>query len=126
MAGSENPARDENDSMADLQHLPLSERLRKAEYYARELSEHLRQSYLPKLGDLRAASKVFDENEVSDQQMLDRIQNVLQADDFASDVYRKLNVHLEIVRDEMQHIVSGEDPDASDGARISGNLQRRG
>jgi hypothetical protein len=118
MAGSENPARDENDSMADLQHLPLSERLRKAEYYARELSEHLRQSYLPKLGDLRAASKVFDENEVSDQQMLDRIQNVLQADDFASDVYRKLNVHLEIVRDEMQHIVSGEDPDASDGAHF--------
>ena len=56
----------------------------------------------------------------------DRIQNVLQADDFASDVYRKLNVHLEIVRDEMQHIVSGEDPDASDGARISGNLRRRG
>lgn len=98
--------------MADLQHMPLSERLRKAEYYARELSEHLRQTYLPRLGDLRSASKVFDANEVSDQQMLDRIQNVLQADDFAGDVYRKLNEHLEIVRDEMQYVVSGADSDS--------------
>ena len=114
MSESETHARDENQLMADLQHMPLSERLSKVEYYARELSEHLRQSYLPKLGDLRSASKIFDENEVSDQQMLDRIQNVLQADEFAGDVYRKLNAHLEIVRDEMEHVVSGEDTNAGD------------
>ena len=95
--------------MTDLQHMPLSERLRKAEYYARALSEHLRQSYLPKLGALRSASKVFDENEVSDQQMLDRIQNVLQADKFAGEVYNKLNAHLTIIRDEMQQVVLGGD-----------------
>lgn len=96
--------------MADT-HMPLSERLKKAEYYARELSEHLRQSYLPKLADLRTSSKVFDETVVSDQQMLDRIQNVLQADEFASDVYDKLNMHLEIIRDEMQQVVLGADTD---------------
>ena len=89
--------------------MPLSERLRKAEYYARELSEHLRQSYLPRLRDLRSASKVFDEVEVSDQQMLDRMRNVLQADEFASEVYATLNTHLEIIRDEMQQFVHGED-----------------
>ncbi|MCH2212926.1 MAG: hypothetical protein MK110_16610 [Fuerstiella sp.] len=88
-------------------HIPLSERLKKAEYYARELSEHLRQSYLPRLGDLRSASKVFDEIEVSDQQMLDRMQNVLQADEFAGEVYAKLNTHLKIIRDEMQQFVDG-------------------
>jgi len=98
--------------MTDLKHIPLSERLKKAEYYARELSEHLRQSCLPKLGDLRTASKVFDETLVSDQQMLDRIQNVLQADEFAVDVYRKLNGHLEIIRDEMQQIMLRGETDA--------------
>jgi len=98
--------------MKDLKHIPLSERLKKAEYYARELSEHLRQSYLPKLGDLRTSSKVFDETVVSDQQMLDRIQGVLQADEFAVDVYRKLNRHLEIIRDEIQQHVLGGEADA--------------
>ena len=98
--------------MANLKHIPLSERLKKAEYYARELSEHLRQSYLPRLGDLRTSSKVFDETVVSDQQMLDRIQGVLQADEFAADVYRKLNGHLEIIRDEMQQNVLSGDTDA--------------
>ena len=98
--------------MKDLKHIPLSERLKKAEYYARELSEHLRQSYLPKLGDLRSSSKVFDETVVSDQQMLDRIQGVLQADEFAVDVYRKLNRHLEIIRDEIQQHVLGGEADA--------------
>ena len=96
----------------DQTHMPLSDRIRKAEYYARELSEHLRQSYLPRLGDLRTASKVYDEDIVSDQQMLDRIQSVLQADEFAEDVYRKLNTHLEIIRDEMQQVVLGSDTNA--------------
>jgi len=102
----------ENNAMTKLEHMPLSERLKKAEHYARDLSEHLRQTYLPNLGQLRMASKVFDENEVSDQQMYDRIQNVLQADEFAGDVYRKLNAHLEIIRDEMREIVSGGDTNA--------------
>lgn len=97
--------------MAEMEHMPLSERMKKAEYFARELSEHLRQSYLPRLGDLRSSSKVFDKNEVSDQQMLDRIQNVLQADEFAGDVYQKLNMHLEIIRAEIQEVVLGPDTD---------------
>lgn len=99
--------REENIRMKNVQHMPLSEHLRKAEYYARELSEHLRQSYLPKLGELRTASKVFDKVEVSDQQMLDRIQNVLQADDFTGDVYEKLNAHLEVIRDQVHKVVTG-------------------
>ncbi len=97
--------------MADMEQMPLSDRMKKAEYYARELSEHLRQSYLPKLGDLRSASKVFNVDDVSDQQMLDRIQNVLQADEFACQVYDKLNHHLEIIRQEIQQVVLGPDTD---------------
>ena len=95
--------------MSELRDMPLSERFRRAEYYARELSEHLRQSYLPRLRDLRSASKIFDEDKVTDQQMFDRIRNVLEADRFTDDVYRKLKAHLEIIRDEMQEIVSGGD-----------------
>ena len=43
---------------------PLVERLHKAEHIARELSEHLRQAFLPKLHDLRSASKVFDPDDL--------------------------------------------------------------
>ena len=97
--------------MADVEHMPLSERIKKAEYYARELSEHLRQSYLARLGDLRTSSKVFDADLVSDQQMLDRIQSVLKADAFATEVYEKLKLHLEVIRQEMQEVVLGPDTD---------------
>ena len=44
----------------DPENFPLVERFHKAEYLARELSEHLRQAFLPKLSSLRHASKVFD------------------------------------------------------------------
>ena len=59
--------------------IPLIERVHKAESLARALGEHLRQAMLPKLHDLRTASKVFDANEVTDQEMLDRMTAVLAA-----------------------------------------------
>ena len=97
--------------MTELNHVPLAERLKKAEYLARELSEHLTQAYLPRLAELRGSSKIFDEELVSDQQMLDQIQAVLQSDEFATDVYQKLTVYLESIREEMQHLTLGGDTD---------------
>lgn len=93
---------------------PLGERFRKAEYLARELSEHLRQAYLPKLAALRVASKVYDPEEVSDQEMLDHMLAVLQADDFTSEVYEQLDAFLQSIRDEMSSLLyGGKAPDPS-------------
>ncbi|MEZ6063827.1 MAG: hypothetical protein R3C19_26055 [Planctomycetaceae bacterium] len=88
---------------------PLVERFKKAEYLARALSEHMRQAYLPKLLELRAASKEFDAEVVSDQQMLDRMLAVLEAEDFAGDVYAKLRAYLVSIQTEMSPLLFVED-----------------
>lgn len=89
----------------DPENFPLVERFHKAEYLARELSEHLRQAFLPKLSDLRHASKVFDPVQVSDQEMLDKMIAVLNAEDFASDVFDKLISYLRSIEKETKVIM---------------------
>lgn len=81
----------------DADNLPLVERFHTAEYLARELSEHLRQAFLPKLSDLRSASKVYDPEQVTDQAMFDKMSSVLQAEEFATDVFGKLSRYLESI-----------------------------
>jgi hypothetical protein len=88
---------------------PLVERFHKAEYLARELSEHLRQAFLPKLSELRHASKVSDVTEVTDQAMLDRINAVLGAEDFASDIFEKLMMYLRSIESETKEIMGVTD-----------------
>ena len=87
--------------------LPLMERLKKAEYLARELSEHLVQAYLPKLMKLRAATKEFDAKQVSDQQILDCTLAVLQAEDFTANLYRELRTYLDSIKGDTQEILFG-------------------
>ena len=89
----------------DPENFPLVERFHKAEYLARELSEHLRQAFLPKLSTLRHASKVFDGAQVSDQEMLDKMTAVLNAEDFASGVFDKLIVYLRSIEKETKAII---------------------
>ncbi|MEZ6123241.1 MAG: hypothetical protein R3C49_08720 [Planctomycetaceae bacterium] len=93
-----------------LTDLPLVDRLRKANYMARELSEHLRQAYLPRLSDLRSAAKNHDPNAVSDQQILDRTLAVLEAEDFADELHARLRECLESIRSEMQVMLFGNQP----------------
>lgn len=90
-------------------NMPLVERFHKAEYLTRELSEHLRQAFLPKLSELRHASKVMDVNEVSDQEMLDRMRALLAAEDFANDVFGKLMKYLRSIEQETKHIMRLDD-----------------
>ncbi len=85
--------------------IPLVERFHRAEYLARELSEHLRQAFLPKLHDLRSASKVFDPAEVTDQEMLDRMTAVLAAEDFATGIFDNLLKHLRSIERETKQIL---------------------
>lgn len=91
------------------ENFPLVERFHKAEYLARELSEHMRQAFLPKLSELRHASKVFDPAEVSDQEMLDKMTAVLKAEDFATDVFDKLIAYLRSIERETKGIMGVAD-----------------
>lgn len=95
-----------NDSPEDF---PLVERFHKAEHLARELSEHLRQAFLPKLTDLRQASKVTDAEEVTDQTMLVKMTAVLNAEDFASGIFDRLLKYLRSIERETKQIMGVTD-----------------
>ena len=97
----------------DPNNVPLGERFKKAQYLARELSEHLRQAYLPKLSDLRTASKEFDPDEVSDQQMMDRMQAVIEAEEFAQNIHQQLDGYLKAIAEEMQGTLFGLEQNSS-------------
>lgn len=101
----------ENENVGEL---PLMERLKKAHYLARELSEHLTQAYLPRLGDLRIATKEFDVKAVSDQQVFDATVAVLDAEEFTDGLCKKLHLYLDSICDEMKGLVFQEgSPDSS-------------
>ncbi|MEQ9406499.1 MAG: hypothetical protein RIK87_02190 [Fuerstiella sp.] len=85
--------------------LPLTERLKKAQYLSRELSEHLRQAYLPKLADLRLVTKEFDPAAVTDQRVFDCTVAVLEAEEFTDSLYEKLHQYLESIRREMKDLL---------------------
>lgn len=88
------------------QNLPLVERFHRAEYLARELSEHLQQTLLPRLSELRHASKVSDPAQVSDQEMQDRITALLNAEAFAADVHQKLLKFLQSIEQDTRRILN--------------------
>ena len=90
---------------SSLSHLTLQERLKQADYLTRELSEHLRQAYLPKLAALRSLAKVYDPHEVSDNQILEHSLAVLEAEKFTDDLYLKLRTYLDSISEEMSPIL---------------------
>ena len=80
--------------------VPLAERFQAAQFLIRELTEHLQQAFLPKLSELRSASKVDDAKEVSDQEIFDKLQGTLSADEFSAKIFGRLFRYLEsIARD---------------------------
>jgi len=93
-----------NDENPD--NLPLVERVSKAEYYARELCEHLQQAYLPKLAQLRSSSKRLEVEEVSDQTMFDQMSAVVNAEQFASNLFMRLINYLESIQNDAHDVLS--------------------
>ena len=91
-----------------LEDMTLQERLKKADYLTRELSEHLRQGYLPKLAALRSAAKVYDPKEVSGNQILDLTLAVLEAEEFTDNLHRKLGTYLSSITEEMRSMLYTE------------------
>jgi hypothetical protein len=88
------------------ENMALVERFHRAEHLLRELSEHLRQSLLPRLSELRQASKVFEANEVSDQELLDRMQAVLQSEQFARGLQDRLLGFLRSIERDADRILN--------------------
>jgi hypothetical protein len=88
------------------ENLALVDRFHRAEHLIRELSEHLRQSFLPKLSELRHAGKVFEASEVSDQELFDRMQALLQAEEFARGLHDRLQQFLQSIERESDRILN--------------------
>jgi len=88
------------------ENMALVERFHRAEHLIRELSEHLRQSLLPRLSELRQASKVFEATEVSDQELLDRMQAVLQSEQFARGLQDRLLGFLRSIERDADRILN--------------------
>lgn len=86
--------------------VPLVERCRRADSMARELSEHLLQSLVPSLSRLRRSSKVYDETEVSDQEMFDHMQQVLESADFADKLQETLMQYLKSIDGESRAVLN--------------------
>ncbi len=91
-----------------LTNMPLVDRLKLANYLTRELSEHLKQAYLPTAAALRTASRHMDPDDVSDQEILDCTFAMLEAEDFTADLYKKLTDCLQSIREDMQGILHVE------------------
>lgn len=89
----------------DLKRMTLVERLKKADYVSRELSEHLRQASLPKQTGLIRACREYDVTVVSDQQVLDRIQAVFEADEFAEQLFDQLRALLDSIREDVEPLL---------------------
>lgn len=87
--------------LSRLEDMTLQERLQKADYLNRELSEHLQQAYLPKLAALRSVAKIYDPAEVSDNQILEHTLAVIEAEDFTEKLYVKLRECLDSISKEM-------------------------
>ncbi len=98
---------------AEVENQSLAERLSRADYLSRELSEHLRQAYIPKLTALVRASREYDPRNVSDQQILDRTLAVLEADEFADDLYVRLRKHLVSIRAETSSMLFAQESSSS-------------
>ena len=88
-----------------MENMPLVDRLKMANYLTRELSEHLRQAYLPSSAALRTASRHMDPGDISDQEVLDCTLSMLEAEEFTADLYQKLTDCLQSIRSDMRDIL---------------------
>ncbi len=96
---------------ANPEAVPLNERFQAAQFLMRELSEHLQQAFLPKLTDLRSASKTADVEEVTDQAMYDKMLAAMQADEFAGKLFETLIRYLVSIEKETGVMLGVRDPD---------------
>ncbi len=85
--------------------LPLAERFHVAQFLRRELSEHLRQAFLPKFSEMRHVSKILDVKDVTDQEMYDKMLAAIQADEFAAQLFGKLFRYLDSIERETRKLL---------------------
>ncbi|MCA9037561.1 MAG: hypothetical protein KDA91_20645 [Planctomycetaceae bacterium] len=85
--------------------LPLAERFLVSQMLARELSEHVRQTFLPRLSALRHAAKESDVEVVTDQEMHDRMKSAMEADDYSSRLFAGLFAYLDSIESETRSML---------------------
>lgn len=93
------------DIAKDPESLPLAERFLASQMLTRELDEHLRQTFLPRLSALRHASKEPDVAAVTDQAMLDCMKNAMQADEYTSTLFDQLLRYMQSIEGETRSML---------------------
>jgi hypothetical protein len=94
-----------------LEDQSLRERLGHAEQLLRELSEHLAQSFLPKLkraNELLDASSGEDGSEVADSTIRSAMAAVVQSDHFTQTLINSLDPYLRSIEHEVRRIRDGD------------------
>lgn len=89
--------------------LPLAERFLICQMLVRELNEHMRQTFLPRLSALRHASKEPDVDVVTDQEMLDRMTTAVQADEYTQRLFDYLMRCLQSIEIETRSMLGTVD-----------------
>ncbi len=84
---------------------PLAERFLVSQMLVRELNEHMRQTFLPRLSALRHASKEPDVDVVTDQEMLDRMKTAIEADEYTERLFDYLMRCLQSIEDETRSML---------------------
>ena len=94
-----------------LEDQSLRERLGHAEQLLRELSEHLAQSFLPKLkraNELLATKSAEDEAEVADSTIRSAMAALVQSDQFTQKLIDSLDPYLRSIEREVRRIRDGD------------------
>ncbi|HTI50812.1 MAG TPA: hypothetical protein VL475_07670 [Planctomycetaceae bacterium] len=96
-----------------IEQLTLRELFGGSERLVRELTEHLEQSFLPRLraaDDLvRSYNKPAERNEIPDTTVRSRIAALLGSDDFSQRLFTRLERHLTAIDDGAKRAVSQRD-----------------
>lgn len=84
-----------------IEQLTLRELFTNAEWVVRELTEHLEQSFHPKLQALqemvKSYAKAEERDQTPDSTVRTQVAAVLSSDDFSAALFEKLEKHLEAI-----------------------------
>ena len=86
-----------------IEQLTLREKFSDVEYLVRELTEHLEQSFLPRIRSVeeivRPDSRAADRGDVPDSTVRSRMTALLGSDDFAQTLFSRLECYLKAIQE---------------------------
>jgi hypothetical protein len=96
-----------------IEQLTLRDLFGNSEWLIRELSEHLEQSFLPRIRAVdqlvQSHSRPAERNEIPDSTVRSRVAAMLASDDFSQKLFSKLEAHLTAIDERSQRAVQQQE-----------------